>query len=362
MIKEIIIHVGFAKTGTSALQSFLHLNKERLLREFNVLYPGHHEAHHHLQTMASQSPEKLLQVRREGIVSEDDAQRFADAYRSSLIEELRNSTAERVVFSTEYLSGSSHEEKARVFGFLREFSPNVRIIAYLRDPWSFAISHVLQNIRDGLLSGDVSPGYANNNIETVREFEEASGIVPKVIPYIPSFQKIDIIARFLSLLNIERDDQFAEPSQDSANISLSYEAACLLAAFNATHPSTTESGLYKVDPPRDWASECLQANVNPATKAVLSKETAERIYRESFDHIQEIQDVYLDGSSVYWDAFAEMNFTDQSDTFSVTNLSPEYIVSNLFKCLYAQSERAVKLRAWVDHETEKLKKIGAYDD
>lgn len=40
MLQELIIHIGFHKTGTSSIQSFLHRNKDKLLKKLGIYYPN----------------------------------------------------------------------------------------------------------------------------------------------------------------------------------------------------------------------------------------------------------------------------------------------------------------------------------
>ena len=40
MLQELIIHIGFHKTGTSSIQFFLHRNKNKLLKELGIYYPN----------------------------------------------------------------------------------------------------------------------------------------------------------------------------------------------------------------------------------------------------------------------------------------------------------------------------------
>ncbi len=56
LMKQVIIHAGFHKSGTTALQESFHLNRKELL-ELNVNYPNFgHKAHHRLAWSLSQKP------------------------------------------------------------------------------------------------------------------------------------------------------------------------------------------------------------------------------------------------------------------------------------------------------------------
>ncbi|MFM8329186.1 MAG: hypothetical protein ACKN80_02965, partial [Actinomycetales bacterium] len=55
-MKKLIIHVGFHKSGTTALQESFHLNRKEL-EKHGVSYPEFgHKAHHRLAWSLSQKP------------------------------------------------------------------------------------------------------------------------------------------------------------------------------------------------------------------------------------------------------------------------------------------------------------------
>ena len=135
----IIIHAGRHKTGTSYLQQFLGVNRERLLQKYSLLYPAsgknpyfhyHHELIEHLGKPAHE---------RSQIVK-------------SFLNEILEKDPAAVLLSSEYLSRSSIDED-----FLQNIKSalvnyNVTIIFYLRNQSDFLCSRYAEQVKRGILS------------------------------------------------------------------------------------------------------------------------------------------------------------------------------------------------------------------
>lgn len=151
---EVILHVGFAKTGTSAIQAAFRLHKAPLL-SLGVLYPGTEDAHHHFQSMFADNPNTLIQICRLNLSSAQAATDFIDAYRAGFEAEVRKTKPRRIVLSSEYITAMNDGELRRLGDYLRGFAERFRVLAYMRDPWSFSISMAQQEFRDGRWSGPI---------------------------------------------------------------------------------------------------------------------------------------------------------------------------------------------------------------
>lgn len=128
MLKNLYIHVGTNKTGTSAIQKFLSQTSQKLL-SFNCIYPivfrdkefktAHHTLSHLLKTNS-----------------------FDQTYINNLTQEVCESKCENVILSSE----DFHTIKdVNAFSPLFDCFENVRIIIYIRDCYSYALSWYQQN-------------------------------------------------------------------------------------------------------------------------------------------------------------------------------------------------------------------------
>jgi len=204
-MRELLLHVGMDKTGTSAIQRFMVDNMLLLAREHGVCYPKTG-----LWTDGSHHPVAFSVFGQHG---------YTPAFLHSLFRDMRKEInhCERVVISSECLfKALIHPE----FGTLRKelFShfENVIVVVYVRrqDLW------VDSRYRHAILSGkeisleklltphfcdykkwiDAWAGVVGKNNMRVRVYERAQ------------FQGGDIFSDFLSVLNVQRLDDYVMPS------------------------------------------------------------------------------------------------------------------------------------------------------
>tara|TARA_R110000851_G_scaffold302714_2_gene460044 strand:- start:23416 stop:24276 length:861 start_codon:yes stop_codon:yes gene_type:complete len=136
---KIIIHAGRHKTGTTYLQQFLGMNASLLLKDFGILYPEsgrnkyfnyHHEFFQGLVTGGNEE---------KAIINE-------------LKQEIEETNPEIVLFSSEYLSRSSIQNKE--LNTIKECLPetDIEIIFYLRRQDNFLCSRYAEQVKRGLLA------------------------------------------------------------------------------------------------------------------------------------------------------------------------------------------------------------------
>ncbi len=137
---EIVLHVGRHKTGTTALQSFLALNEDRLLEREGVLYPrtGRDPRNHYHHSLFRDVVEAGRPM---------DASLVAE-----VLDESKRRGARRVLLSSEMLSrksvtGDQLQEIRNSFG-----NNSVSIIVYLRRQDALLQSMYAERVRRGLLA------------------------------------------------------------------------------------------------------------------------------------------------------------------------------------------------------------------
>lgn len=332
---EIILHVGFAKTGTSAIQAALRLHKAELLRA-GILYPGAEDHHHHFQSMFADDPHELIQVRRL-MFSDACAERdFIAAYRAGFELEVETLKPRRIVLSSEYITAMSGSELQRLGDYLRTFGRRLRVLAYMRDPWSFSISMAQQEFRDGLWAGPIRLGYRGDTMPFLLQLERGLGASLELRPYVA-----DAIADFADWIGAA-----IEGHGDRANLGVSFEAACVLTALNAHYPSYV-NGAYKTDGARDWMIEAVSQAFPNGRQIRLSRQTADEIWEQAEPDLHAIYDRYFEGRPVFDRCYRNSTFTDEDDLIDVSRLKPALLAEGMLSAL-----RFLALRGAYHHGQE----------
>ncbi len=338
---EIILHIGFAKTGTTALQQYLLSRKQDLLAQ-GVLWPGLKSNHYHLHTIASKDPHSLFQVINEGL-SREEVQIFAAAWRKSFLDEIDEMRPRRILLSTEFLNGALEEELSHICAFLAPQCHRLRLLAYVRDPWSMAVSTAQQNIIDGLWAEPVELDFVLEHTQALAKFERAFRTRVEVRLY-----QRDIISDFLGWLRLEG----LKPKKETwINRSVGLYTACVLACMNRKTPGFDDKGRYLRDRARGWMVECLMNAFNDEPKIEMSRTTARLLLLKSESEIQLLQARYFGGRRVFGECFDPLSFPALTDDrIHIGRLKTETAARGLLVALRALAERGI----WYHDEVERL--------
>lgn len=134
MIKELIVHLGDTKTGSTALQSVLRAGRFKLPGQQTLLYPG-----------SSLNQNDLAQC----LSRRKQAGKIAKRY-GTLAERLRKSNADYAVVSAEHFQSADPESLQKaIAGHLPEFEGQVRLIAYVRPHAEKLLSSFSEQVKLG---------------------------------------------------------------------------------------------------------------------------------------------------------------------------------------------------------------------
>jgi hypothetical protein len=149
--RQIFLHIGPHKTGTSAIQRMADENRVVLTRR-GILYPS---GRWHGQLGSCFARNKLAYVynRHAGFTDSAAIDQSDAAYQARLLQELEESECHDAVFSYEGFIDLGPDDIRELIDFLRDRSDDIRVIAYCRHPLSFAPSEISQRVRMGLPSG-----------------------------------------------------------------------------------------------------------------------------------------------------------------------------------------------------------------
>lgn len=139
---ELLIHLGAYKTGSTAIQTFMHTNQERL-RQLGVLYPLYPQSdrlernHGRLDTGLMRSLHK-----------QDAA--YVDYFLERLAADLRQNEPRLVVLSAESFWPRSHQFAALMVNTFKSLFSRVSVVLYLRhqlDLWISLYSQQAKTLR-----------------------------------------------------------------------------------------------------------------------------------------------------------------------------------------------------------------------
>jgi hypothetical protein len=237
-MREIILHIGTAKTGTTTIQEFSSVNRN-ILNEMKILYPkamGNKNYNHNRLAMCAAAPKRRIHLK----ISDD--QNLLTSFRLSTLSdwnrELQATTAERIIFSSEHLHSqlrSLEEVKA-----LKDILPAVpcRVIMYLRRQDKAAVSRTSTAIKAGFENENSFPKLNNKKLSrydylsSYKLWSEVFG--PGSVSIRPfnreEFKGGDLLKDICSIIGIEWDDKFIVP--ENRNRSLDINGKLLMNQIN----------------------------------------------------------------------------------------------------------------------------------
>jgi len=234
-----VFHIGSPKTGTTAIQRFLHRNR-RVLRERGVLYPRVPTGQNHHKLLSLPCSDSLP---RGAPFGTDYAAAVAASHEgwNAVRRQVRKVEPDVVLMSSEFLLFATHVERlADLAGQYLGPDQPLEFIAYLRTPSDFYVSAMQQWFKASanLLALDPPPVLAQLDRfsalgrVTVRKFDRAA------------FKGGSVITDICDQVGI--DDSGLDHGDIQANVSLSAEGIILLQQYRRRHHAERE-GVFTPD-------------------------------------------------------------------------------------------------------------------
>jgi len=244
---KILIHTGWHKTGSTALQHFLHHNKELLLKH-GICYPdtGLIEKAHHLFAWSLQEPIHSAWAKK------IKYKKRAEDIFPNIINEAKNLNCHTIVLSSEEFSMPDNFKLERLKNLLNGY--DYKFISYVRRQDKYIESLYNQMVKMSFVRLD-QPIYTfvnhKTNSDELNYYKEyikwanVFGIDNLIIkPYERSFFELrDIRRDFCKIICDDNIDGFKNPSH-IANESLSFHSVSFLARLNSL--TLNEGQHYKI--------------------------------------------------------------------------------------------------------------------
>lgn len=142
MGKNLSIHIGSPKTGSTSIQEIFAKNRINL-RKQNFIYPGNGMDHHFLY-FASKAPRERWPRHFKGM-DKNKLNSFIKNYFAEL--EKGFLQEQNVVLSTEYIFFEDRRMVENIFNYLRNFFDSITVLCFLREPIEYYISYQQQLIK-----------------------------------------------------------------------------------------------------------------------------------------------------------------------------------------------------------------------
>lgn len=148
-MKEIILHAGLHKTGTTSIQNTLFTQSKSLENE-GILYPKCWVPNHSIPLYSAfcDNPEQYHMNIREGYTNEQ-IKGNNEKNLSDLEFELANKEWDKLILSGEDLVMLTSENLVNLKNFLNRFG-SVKVVFYVRNPIQWGVSIIQEKIKGGL--------------------------------------------------------------------------------------------------------------------------------------------------------------------------------------------------------------------
>lgn len=240
MAKRVILHIGFHKTGSSALQVFLATNADRLaVAGIGYPYPDQE----HIVTNGECSGNVIQVLYRGGFMRgfnqsiEEPKDRVNEAYFDALIDVIDSVQQQTALISGEILGLASHKHLTYLIDKL-SLNHDVKIVCFVRDPFSFVFSAWRQGLKDANPVSSFSDyvEYIVDGKVALSMFDsfalfDSFGLPLAVINF--DYHRSNIAATFLRAIGAENlIGQVEMTTEREANRSLTPSETCLTMLVN----------------------------------------------------------------------------------------------------------------------------------
>jgi hypothetical protein len=241
---QIILHIGLEKTGTSSLQKFCALNRDKL-RQHGFLYSVVAGADSHTAlAAAAQAEDKFDDLRMiHGLDSADKIRSFRMAFADKLDAEAASSCCSTLILSSEHCSSRliTAVEVEALAKILHRISDDITILVYLRRQDDFLCSSYSTDVKSGFTGAISLPSdqlrEERYNYEVLLQRWSSVFGRNRITCRLYATDKLkngDIVDDFIEAIGIPPSDEFQKPPR--VNEGLNIEALEFLRIFNAHVP------------------------------------------------------------------------------------------------------------------------------
>lgn len=203
--RELILHIGMFKTGTSTIQNTLHehpIGKNFCYFKF--------EAPNHSMVMISMfyiNRYKKIIAQKNRTINNQTIEQNRKRIKKQILENIKNCPNEKMIISGEFLTEFGDIALKRLKEFFNEYFHKITIIAYIRSPKSYIESAFQETLKGGNKEFNLEERYPFYR----KNFEKFDKIFGKENVILVKFQREslkgnDIVKDFFFRMNLEGED------------------------------------------------------------------------------------------------------------------------------------------------------------
>ncbi|MCQ3828320.1 hypothetical protein HXX02_02565 [Microbulbifer elongatus] len=234
MYDELVLHLGFHKTGSTSIQKTCFKNG-RVLADNGWVYPrlklsGKSFSNHSrfLFSLFSESSDSYLPNVKDGRPLGVINAEIAKSVSSGVAE--GRSVGKKLLISGEDISRLSSKELLKLRSFAESHARAVRVLVYVRPPWSYFNSAVQQRVK----AGKTLDGCRYQSVIQKIECIQAAFPYAEFYPFqVACGHSSGVVGHFLGLLGV---DNLSEFEIVGSNAAVSGEAVRLMSYLNAREP------------------------------------------------------------------------------------------------------------------------------
>jgi len=243
-----ILHIGTEKTGSTAIQQFLHNNWDKFKAQGVHVCTSVGKPNNRSLPAAFMAPDRMDDFLRR-MQHRDPAAR--EQWKRQLLKEFlkeikkAKSKSDVFVISSEHFHSRLHrkEEVQELYSFIAPLFSSIKVICYLRRQDHLALSRYSEAMRAGHVHPSPVPAGVSRNraklpvyfdFEALLERWSAAFGEDNIEPHIYSKKDLrdgNVIHDFLHAAGLHRDDSY-ENKVENANMALSAEAQMILLGLN----------------------------------------------------------------------------------------------------------------------------------
>lgn len=369
-MKTLYIHIGTPKTGTTSIQNFCGLNREKL-REQGVLYPIMN--YHYERKSVNRNGYFLHGVIKEnGTRNKEKEKQVFDSELQYIVDCFKEN--DTILLSDESIWWATSTRRKGLWKDLKKHSEQhnyqIKVIVYLRRQDQFMMSRYNQRLKTDFVAStqnfDEYFADMNGRFKCVMDYRDRIDNIAKSISkenvIVKRFDRNyfyngDLNQDFLNILGVKVDDSFQQ-LKETANTGISVQSGEIKRVLNRLKPITMAENNKLLE----ILNEC--ENVLPESNTSLMSTDEVKNFMEQFvDSNESIVDEYIgDGKPLFDYTYKETTAWDYNDK----NYHEELILffANAVGSVYKENQQLKKelnkINNQIKNINEKLNKEKSY--